>query len=241
MTKKLAKYEVVKKDIIEKIEKNSLGPNEMIPSENDLKENYQVSRVTIRRAIDELIKEGYIYKKRGVGSFVRDRARSQGISRIHSFTEAVNFQGRTPSKKVISLDLDQARDEDLIDLDLDPGDQVYRLRTNYYSDGRPYCYNETNLSEKLFKNLEYFDLENRSLYQILKEFYHIEISRSVEFIKAVRPEDYIYDILEVDRGQPLLELNAITYCIYDNRELAFERYRAYMVTDLMSYYVEKYN
>ena len=107
MREKLAKYEQIRQDIIHKIESMEYRPNQVIPSENELCASYGVSRITVRKAIDELVHEGLLYRIKGKGSFVRDHG-SEGLSRIYSFTEAILHQGKTPSKKLLSLKVEEA-------------------------------------------------------------------------------------------------------------------------------------
>ena len=76
----MTKYEVIKKEIKEQIEDNILKPNQVIASENEMCRHYDVSRVTVRKAIDELCAEGILYRIKGKGCFVRelkDQKRSQ--------------------------------------------------------------------------------------------------------------------------------------------------------------------
>ena len=68
---RLPKYYLVKKSVVEKIENEEFQPGEPIPSERELMEDYQVSRITIRKAIEELVAEGYLYKVQGKGTYVK--------------------------------------------------------------------------------------------------------------------------------------------------------------------------
>ena len=68
---KLPKYYLVKKEIAQRIESGEIAPDEQIPSERELIEHYQVSRITVRKAIDELAAEGYLYKIQGKGTYVK--------------------------------------------------------------------------------------------------------------------------------------------------------------------------
>ena len=68
----MTKYEVIKKEIKEQIEDNILKPNQVIASENEMCRHYDVSRVTVRKAIDELCAEGILYRIKGKGCFVRE-------------------------------------------------------------------------------------------------------------------------------------------------------------------------
>ena len=100
----MTKYEVIKNEIKEQIEDNILKPNQVIASENEMCRHYDVSRVTVRKAIDELCAEGILYRIKGKGCFVRE-LKDQKRSHIYSFTEAVKNEGKTPSKKQLSLNL----------------------------------------------------------------------------------------------------------------------------------------
>ena len=86
-----------KKEIKEQIEDNILKPNQVIASENEMCRHYDVSRVTVRKAIDELCAEGILYRIKGKGCFVRE-LKDQKRSHIYSFTEAVKNEGKTPRK-----------------------------------------------------------------------------------------------------------------------------------------------
>ena len=68
---RLPKYYLVKKSLVEKIENEEFQPGEPIPSERELMEDYQVSRITIRKAIEELVAEGYLYKVQGIKATVQ--------------------------------------------------------------------------------------------------------------------------------------------------------------------------
>ena len=73
MAEKISKYEYVKQNIQKKIADHEWKGNQVIPSENKLCEYYQVSRITIRRAMDELVHEGVLYRIKGKGCFVREK------------------------------------------------------------------------------------------------------------------------------------------------------------------------
>ena len=103
----MTKYEIIKQEIKEQIKDNILKPNQVIKSENEMCQCYKVSRVTVRKAIDELCAEGILYRIKGKGCFVRELA-DQKRSRIYSFTEAVRNEGKLPGKKQLSLEKKEA-------------------------------------------------------------------------------------------------------------------------------------
>lgn len=240
MKEKTAKYEIIKQDMIKKIKDLEYKPNQVIPSENELCAKYGVSRITVRKAMDELVHEGQLYRIKGKGSFVRDDA-LQGLSRIYSFTEAILHQGRTPSKKLLSIALEQAKPGVSRQMGLEEEAQVYVLKSLYFADGRPYCVNTSILPEKLFPKLDVFDFNNHSLYEVLKTFYHLSFTKARQVLNATVGTREIYEYLETDEKQPLLKINASSFCLYEENETVFEIYESYILTDILSYFVEKYN
>ena len=240
MREKLAKYEQIRQDIIHKIESMEYRPNQVIPSENELCASYGVSRITVRKAIDELVHEGLLYRIKGKGSFVRDHG-SEGLSRIYSFTEAILHQGKTPSKKLLSLKVEEADADIRRRMGLEEGEEVYVIKSIYYADGRPYCINTSILPRKLFPKLELFDFNRNSLYEVLKSFYQLSFTKARQILTATVGSSEIYGYLETEQNQPLLRINAASFCLYHDNETVFEIYESYILTDILSYYVEKYN
>lgn len=240
MREKIAKYEQIRQDIIKKIETMEYRPNQVIPSENELCQTYEVSRITVRKAIDELVHQGLLYRIKGKGSFVRDYA-PEGLSRIYSFTEAIIHQGKTPSKRLLSLTVEEAGADVRHGMGLEEKEEVYVIRSLYFADGRPYCINTSTLPRKLFPKLELFDFNNNSLYEVLKSFYQLSFTKARQVLNATVGSREIYDYLETDGDQPLLKINAASFCLYHDNETVFEIYESYILTDILSYYVEKYN
>lgn len=240
MEKKLPKYEMIKQNIRKQIEQFELKPNQVIGSESALCEEYQVSRITVRKAIDDLVQEGLLYRIKGKGCFVRERE-SQKLSRIYSFTEAIINEGKEPSKKQLSLIKQKAGKEYAGRMGITEEDSVYVIRSLYFADGQPYSINTSVLPEALFPRLECFNFNNNSLYDVLKTFYHLSLTKVQQTLAATLGTDEIRQYLSVDERKPLLKINAISYCLCGEQEKIFEIYETYILTDVLSYYVEKYN
>ena len=215
----MTKYEIIKQEIKEQIKDNILKPNQVIKSENEMCQCYKVSRVTVRKAIDELCAEGILYRIKGKGCFVRELA-DQKRSRIYSFTEAVRNEGKLPGKKQLSLE---------------------KIRSLYYADGIPYSLNTAVLPAKRFEKLDFFDFNNRSLYEVLGSFYGTYMYRVRQTLEATTADVSVSRLLERDESQPLLRIKAISYCLEDNQEIPVEYYEAYILTDIQNYYVEKFH
>lgn len=103
--KKTPKYALIEKDFISKIQSGELEAGAELPSESDLIQLYQVSRVTVRRAIDELYHQGYIEKMQGKRTCVKGKVKLQELTSISSYTEEIIRQGMTPSRKILESEL----------------------------------------------------------------------------------------------------------------------------------------
>ena len=214
----MTKYEIIKQEIKEQIKDNILKPNQVIKSENEMCQCYKVSRVTGRKAIDELCAEGILYRIKGKGCFVRELA-DQKRSRIYSFTDAY-----------------------LADkLQIEEGEEIFEIRSLYYADGIPYSLNTAVLPAKRFEKLDFFDFNNRSLYEVLGSFYGTYMYRVRQTLEATTADVSVSRLLERDESQPLLRIKAISYCLEDNQEIPVEYYEAYILTDIQNYYVEKFH
>ena len=96
--KKTPKYAQIEAELIAQIESGQLAPGAELPSESDLIECYGVSRVTVRRAIDELYHQGYVEKMQGKRACVKEKVKLQELTSISSYTEEIIRQGiRLPS------------------------------------------------------------------------------------------------------------------------------------------------
>ena len=148
---RLPKYYLVKKSIVEKIENEEFQPGEPIPSERELMEDYQVSRITIRKAIEELVAEGYLYKVQGKGTYVKTDEGSNNLFAITSCTEDVIRLGMTPSKKTVVSELVRANVKRAKALEITIDDNVYMIGRILYADKEPLNYTLTFLPEKIFR------------------------------------------------------------------------------------------
>ena len=100
--KQTPKYALIEQDFIKKIQSGELEAGAELPSESDLIQLYQVSRVTVRRAIDELYHQGYIEKMQGKRTCVKGKVKLQELTSISSYTEEIIRQGMTPSRKLLT-------------------------------------------------------------------------------------------------------------------------------------------
>ena len=148
--KKTPKYAQIEAELIAQIESGQLAPGAELPSESDLIECYGVSRVTVRRAIDELYHQGYVEKMQGKRACVKEKVKLQELTSISSYTEEIIRQGMTPSRKLLSFGLRVCTKEEAEQLGLKKADPVFFMERIYFADGSPLCLTSTVLPYQLF-------------------------------------------------------------------------------------------
>lgn len=171
---KAPKYYIVKQDIIKRINDNTYKEHETIPSERDLMAMFDVSRITVRKAIEELVNEGYLYRVHGKGTYVKGEGEQNNLVSITSCTEDIERLGHTPRRKVLNKSVIEADAKRKNVLNLSEDDEkIFSLSRIYYADDEPVNYTRTYLPYKYFPDIELFDFSRVSLYKILEEKYKI--------------------------------------------------------------------
>ena len=241
MEGKLPKYYLLKKEILNKIETGEYQEGSMIESERELMERYQFSRITVRKAIDELVNEGYLYRIQGKGTYVKGETETQNLFSLRSCTEGVKRLGRTPSKKTMKTDKFPADAKRAKHLNIPQGDMVHMFGRVTYADDEPLNYTVTYLPEKVFPGLEKYDLEARSLYDIIAKDYHVQITKARRTVEAVLPDPTVAGYLGISPNMPVILFNCITSGIVYGKEIPIETFRCYYRTDHYKFYIDQVN
>lgn len=163
--------------------------NSRLPSEQELSEEYQVSRVTVRAALKELTEMGLVVRKQGKGTFVMPQKLSRDLSLATSFSAACRSMGKVPGAKLLSAEMIDASQADRETLAMEDGAKVISLRRLRYADGVPISVEEDHFPVK-YSFLLNEDLEDTSLMELLEKKYHItfyNVHRTVELAYAPHP------------------------------------------------------
>ncbi|HET7844356.1 MAG TPA: GntR family transcriptional regulator [Xanthomonadales bacterium] len=118
------------------IEQRAIGHEEALPPERDLAEGLAVSRITVRKAIDGLVKEGLLVSRRGSGNFVRARV-EKNFAKLTSFSEDMRARGRTPRSTWLRRSEGTVTPEEALVLRLSPGTPVFRFHRLRFADDAP--------------------------------------------------------------------------------------------------------
>lgn len=195
-------YELLRKHIVEGIyEEGSL-----LPSENELCATYQMTRPTVRHALDTLVKEGLILKQQGKGSIVRKQIQNIGILSISGTASAIGVRYLKTDilqKPEIRLWPENFPFE-LSDIEKEMS-CVYMERLRYV-DEVPVFYDINHLPNTYLPRITTRSFENKSLFEILRKHYQIEILGGEQKLKAIKPDNKIKQLLALKLGQPVLHI-----------------------------------
>ncbi|HPJ23807.1 MAG TPA: GntR family transcriptional regulator [Bacillota bacterium] len=236
---KVPKYYILKREIVKKIDNDELLDDQMIPSERELIKEYNVSRITVRKALDELVNEGYLYRIQGKGTYVKGDKKTQDLFSITSCTQDIINLGMTPSRKVIACSIIDSIPKRSRQLEIDKSDKLLMIDRVYYADKEPINRTITYLPIKYFPGLEKHDFSEESIYDILEKHYKLKITRATRTIEAVLAKDEIADLLEVEEGMPVLLFRGTTYAMIQNREVPIESFKTNYRTDKYKFYINQ--
>lgn len=219
-------YQMIENEIREQIQTDKLKSGEMIPSENELKDHYNVSRMTVRQALNNLVNDGYLYRHKGKGTFVSKSKIEKNIHGVRSFTEEMAEMGRTTRNEVRLLEVRVPSELIKEKLFLEEGDKVIYAERIRYGDDIPVLYEELYVPYNMFKELEPCHLQN-SFYEYLENDKKLQISHCVQGIEAKLATNKLATILQVNKNTPVLSIVRNTF-LTDGRpfEYVISSYRA---------------
>lgn len=236
---RVPKYYIVKRAIIDKIDNEEFQGSEMIPSERELMAMFQVSRITVRKAVEELEQEGYLFKVQGKGTYIKGDQNSQDLFSITSCTQDVIRLGMTPTRKVVSASLIPADKKRQRLLNLTGEDKVFQLMRVYYADGEPINYTTTYLPQRYFPSLEKYDFSSDSLYDTLESVYGVSLTHATRTIEAILAHDDIAEYLDVEDGVPLLLFQCVTMGVVNGKEVPVETLKCSYRSDKFKFYINQ--
>lgn len=182
MTKKseIPLYQQLAHSIKKAVDEQKLKENDKIPAENEFCKIYDLSRTTVRQALDILEKDGYIYKLKGKGSYVSTPKIYQNRSSFSKFYDDIRSLGKIPVSKIISLKVKVANAYVKEKMQLEENDLICQIKWVRYGNNEPLIYETINLNYKLVDGIETKELTEKKLYDILTEEYGIKMTHGKE-------------------------------------------------------------
>lgn len=208
----IPKYYQLASILRQKILDGEWDPRTAIPSERQLEVLYNISRTTIREAINSLVQQGYLYREHGRGTFVSPQKLQKGLMELTSFSEDLLKRGIQPGQIIRSLERIIPPAKVLQRLELMPGSSVLCIERIRLGDGVPIGIQTSyiNLQEEQSISMQEMDAAG-SLYRILQEKFNIiptEADETLEITLAT-PEEAA--LLQIKTDAPLLLNERLTY------------------------------
>src|SRR5690554_2935164 len=120
-------YMTIQNDIKKDINDGVFQIGDLVPSENELKDKYNVSRMTVRQALNNLVNDGYLYRHKGKGTFISERKIEKNIHGVRSFTEEMAAMNRKVSNKILKFEKILVPNTIADKLFLSKKDEVYHI------------------------------------------------------------------------------------------------------------------
>ncbi len=201
-------YKQIENYILELIRTNQIKRGEFIPSEKQLSEEFNVTRMTVRSALNNLVRDGYISRQRGVGSKVITNDITDNISNVTGFTKEMCLKGYEVDNIVLSFTIVEASEDLAKNLAIGLGDNVWEIKRVRLANQERVSYMETYMPVQLFPNLKKSHCEG-SLYSYIENDCGYKISTSNRSVKAIISDEELMDILALNEVEPLLYIRQI--------------------------------
>lgn len=208
-------YQQVQRVLREAIEHRVLGPDDALPAERDLALGLAVSRITIRKAIDGLVKEGLLVSRRGSGNFVCARV-EKNFAMLTSFSEDMRARGRTPRSTWLKRSEGTVTPEEALVLRLSPGTPVYRFHRLRFADNAPMSVEFVTIVAACLPALGAVE---DSIYAALEKVGNRPV-RALQRLRALLLNDEHARLLEANEGDAGLLVERIGF-LRDGRAVEF--------------------
>ena len=197
------RYQRVQQALVDEIQRGGRPAGSRLPPERALAEHFGVSRVTLRRALDELSAAGVVTRS-GTGWVVASGAIGEPPNELMSFSEMAASRGLEPGGRTLDRVVRAATLDEAEALGLAPGASLFELERLRTMDGVPILIDRTRIPLSIAPGLDDLDLDRASLYGVLEERYGVRPTRARFTVEAVPADARRAGLLGLEEGQPLL-------------------------------------
>ena len=203
-------YYQLKEKLAKKIANHEWKPGEKIPSEAELCEAYSVSRITVRKAIEDLARSGQLIKRQGKGTFVTNVSMEHKLSKFYSFSEELTRSGMTERAQVLSFDTIAADEEVSGMLSMQKDGQVFKVKRLRMADEMPYTVEISYIPSALCPGLTAESIAVKGLYNSMRGL-DVFPERIIEKIRATAVNKPDAGLMKIKPNAPAIKLERLTY------------------------------
>ncbi|GGL62338.1 GntR family transcriptional regulator [Sporolactobacillus putidus] len=204
-------YYQIEKYIEDLIENKNLKQGDRIPSEREFTEQFQVSRMTVRQAVMDLVNAGILLRRKGKGTFVSGQRKiEKSLNGLSGFSEDMINRGMKPDSKLLDFQKIRPPASVVKRLSLGEGEEVYAIKRTRLADDRPMAIETTFIPASLVPGLTR-QASNQSLYDYIEKECGLTIDHADQSLEAVLVTAAEAAILDVPKGSPVLLIERCAY------------------------------
>ncbi|TSB47345.1 GntR family transcriptional regulator [Alkalicoccobacillus porphyridii] len=203
-------YYQLEEEIKKLIEEKQLQPGDLIPSEREFSETHEISRMTVRQAINNLTSEGILEKQRGKGTFVAQAKLEQSLQGLTSFSEEMAARGMEPSSRMLSFQRVKATNHVANRLEVEEGTEIYEIKRIRLADSIPMAYETSYMPVTLLPRLTE-EVASHSLYGYVENEQKQSIKKATQSIEASSATKEEATILEIEEKSSVLLFHRTGY------------------------------
>jgi len=216
-------YVQIQEYLAEKILSGELPPEARISSERELCQELDVSRMTVRRAITELVNEGLLERRHGAGTFVARPKVTYEAAELINYAQAMRSRSLAVSRQLLEFSEVPASRRLAERLHVDIGHPLYRVVLLHLANRVPVILERTFLSCERCDGLQEFDLEKTSLYDLLTQGLEMQVRCIDQEIEAVVASETVAKQLRVEDGFPLLMVTRVVQRVGDDLPIQYSQ------------------
>lgn len=204
-------YRWLEETLREEISQGAYKPGDALPTEHQLMRRYKLSITTVRRAVHDLAREGWIYRKAGKGTFVKRNKLEERLARLTSFAEEMQSRNITPQFKLVSAEEALPPSDISRALKLLPKQKAFLIERVQIANNEPIALARGFWIPEIGEQLAQRDLNRISLYEIVEQHLHIPLIEADESISAATADATLARQLDIARNAPLLVRRRLTF------------------------------
>jgi len=202
-------YRRIQGSLRKRIESGDLRTGDAVPSERDLARIHQVSLMTARHALASLEREGFVERRRGIGTFVSPP--KIHFNKLMSYTEQMASRSLTAASKVLFAKIIDNEQEATARLSLPPKTSILKLERLRHTGEEPFALETCYLSAAEFSGLLGAPLQRESLFGILERDSKVVIGYADEEVDATAADPRTADLLGMPRREPVLRIRQVVF------------------------------
>src|ERR1700758_3545784 len=215
-------YSRVETVLASEIADGALKVGDQLPTEDSLIARFEVSRITVRRAVQNLVRRGLVEIRRGKGTFVAAPKITQELTELSGFVEDMHAVGRKPTARVLGREIVTADATVASRLALTKGERVVRIRRVRLANGVPISFDDTYLPLEIGKKIMTDNLKVEPIFSLLERKYDVPLIEAEYKLDAVSAETEVAAALKVKQRSPIFRIERTSYST-GGRPVDYER------------------